>query len=124
MCIVGKYCFEKFIYEIGDCSFGFYCLINIIDGVLSLRIGLYGFIQEFCLKGSFFNELGGRFVEDCIECIIGYYCLIGFQIFIICKIGYYCFLGLGDFQFCFLGIFNNYSGVYYLENCIDCIFGW
>lgn len=44
MCIVGKYCFEKFIYEIGDCSFGFYCLINIIDGVLSLRIGLYGFI--------------------------------------------------------------------------------
>ena len=124
MCTAGKYCLEKSITETGDCSAGFYCPTNITDGVSSLRIGSYGPIQEPCPKGTFLNESGGRFVEDCKECTIGHYCPTGSKTPTICKTGHYCPSGSGDPQRCPLGTFNNHSGAYYLENCTKCTPGW
>lgn len=68
-----------------DCVVGYYCvggfkIDRLIDGVIGAECleGLYciegSVILVLCFNGIFFNIIKNEKVEDCVDCISGFYC--------------------------------------------------
>lgn len=107
MCLVRKYCgSEVFLVLFDDCVVGYYCIGGLItfrlkDGIIGNEclVGVYcvvgSFIYVRCLEGIYLNVIRNERVEDCVNCISGYYCegVGNTESTDKCDVGYYCFFG-------------------------------
>lgn len=63
----------------GLCRKGYYCLLGVLKlDMIECFVGVYCiegiFELELCFNGIFRNIIKGMFINDCFNCILGYYC--------------------------------------------------
>lgn len=127
-CPTGYYC-ENGVYDRSKpCDAGFFCLTGASLPDSDDDLCPSGF---FCISGSKvptaceegkYSLPGAETADDCIDCIAGYYCVIGVSTtqLNICPAGHYCPPGENQPKQCKKGTYNRAEKAEEEEDCKDC----
>mmetsp|Transcript_9085 Transcript_9085/g.11092 ORF Transcript_9085/g.11092 Transcript_9085/m.11092 type:complete len:211 (-) Transcript_9085:5282-5914(-) len=127
-CPTGYYCTQGVYDRSKQCAAGYYCLTGAKKKNEADNICPSGF---FCLQGTKlptaceegkYSLPGGKTADDCVDCIEGYYCVIGVSTTYLnkCPTGHYCPAGENMPRACPKGFYNRKEKSTSLKDCIPC----